>query len=89
MSLDWRDPLLQAVLDDANLSVEVQLWRPAFDPLTAPCWWQWREPCDCPDTGFGRNPHRWNCALTPIWAQTIRDLDIVAAWQGLVEVCDG
>lgn len=28
-------------------------------------------PCDCP-----LNPHhRWNCALTPIWAQTIRDLD--------------
>ena len=27
--------------------------------------------CDCP-----MNPHhRWNCALTPIWAQTIRDQD--------------
>lgn len=26
--------------------------------------------CDCP-----MDPHhRWNCALTPIWAQTIRDL---------------
>ena len=28
-------------------------------------------PCDCP-----MDPHhRWNCALTPIWAQTIRDQD--------------
>lgn len=27
--------------------------------------------CDCP-----RDPyHRWNCPATPIWAQTIRDLD--------------
>lgn len=30
-----------------------------------------RPTCDCP-----MDPHhRWNCALTPIWAQTIRDLD--------------
>lgn len=27
--------------------------------------------CDCPMDPY----HRWNCALTPIWAQTIRDLD--------------
>ncbi|MCV7354470.1 hypothetical protein [Mycolicibacterium fluoranthenivorans] len=27
--------------------------------------------CDCPLDPY----HRWNCALTPIWAQTIRDLD--------------
>lgn len=27
--------------------------------------------CDCP-----RDPyHRWNCPATPLWAQTIRDLD--------------
>ena len=27
--------------------------------------------CDCP-----LDPHhRWNCALTPVWAQTIRELD--------------
>lgn len=26
--------------------------------------------CDCP-----LDPHRWNCARTPIWAQTICDLD--------------
>lgn len=40
----------------------------------------WREvrssffppPCDCP-----MDPHhRWNCALTPVWAQTMRDLDV-------------
>jgi len=28
--------------------------------------------CDC-DLAEGH--HRWNCTLTPIWAQTIRDLD--------------
>lgn len=28
--------------------------------------------CDCPLDPY----HRWNCALTPIWAQTMRDLDI-------------
>jgi hypothetical protein len=27
--------------------------------------------CDCPMDPY----HRWNCALTPIWAQTIRDQD--------------
>ena len=40
--------------------------------------------CDCPKRPSGtrrrdgqppRNPHRWNCTLTPIWAQTIRELD--------------
>ena len=40
------------------------------DPLTLPipsCFVD----CDCP-----LDPHhRWNCALTPIWAQTMRDLD--------------
>ena len=29
-------------------------------------------PCDCPMNPY----HRWNCSLTPIWAQTIRDLDV-------------
>jgi hypothetical protein len=71
----YFDQILTAALGDADLKLEVQLWRPTFDPLTAPCWWQWRPPCDCPDTSFGRNPHRWNCDQTPIWAQTIRDLD--------------
>jgi hypothetical protein len=28
--------------------------------------------CDCDPLGH----HRWNCYMTPIWAQTIRDLDI-------------
>lgn len=27
--------------------------------------------CDCPMDPY----HRWNCAATPIWAQTIRELD--------------
>ncbi len=28
--------------------------------------------CDCP-----LDPHhRWNCALTPVWAQTMRDLNV-------------
>lgn len=26
--------------------------------------------CDCDPAAY----HRWNCALTPIWAQTIREL---------------
>lgn len=43
------------------------------------CGWEWNP--DCPEHG---NPtcdcpmdphHRWNCPLTPIWAQTIRGLD--------------
>ena len=28
--------------------------------------------CDCPLNPY----HRWNCTLTPVWAQTIRDLDV-------------
>lgn len=33
--------------------------------------WLFPPACDCE-----LNPHhRWNCALTPIWAQAIRDLD--------------
>lgn len=27
--------------------------------------------CNCP-----HNHHRWNCPMTPIWAQTIQDLDL-------------
>lgn len=27
--------------------------------------------CDCDLNAY----HRWNCALTPLWAQTMRDLD--------------
>lgn len=28
--------------------------------------------CDCP-----LDPHhRWNCALTPVWAQTMRDMNV-------------
>lgn len=30
--------------------------------------------CDCPVNPFAH--HRWNCDLTPIWAQTMRGLDI-------------
>lgn len=68
--------VMREVFADADLTIHVDLWHRPFDPFVkgAP-WWQWRTPCDCPDTSFGRNPHRWNCALTPIWSQTIRDLD--------------
>lgn len=31
-----------------------------------------RNDCDCGLSAF----HRWNCATTPMWAQTMRDLDI-------------
>lgn len=67
---------IRDTLADLNLAITVHRWfPPGPDPLTASNWWQWRDPCDCPDTTFGRNPHRWNCHLTPTWAQTIRDLD--------------
>ena len=67
---------MRDVLAAADLTIHVDLWHRPFDPFAkgAP-WWQWRTPCDCPDTEFGRNPHRWNCFLTPTWAQTMRDLD--------------
>jgi hypothetical protein len=81
---DWNDPALLAAINDASLSIEVQLWRRTFDPLTAPCWWQWREPCDCDliarERTRTRPRHRWNCALTPIWAQTMRELDVNPLW---------
>lgn len=37
--------------------------------------------CDCPMNPY----HRWNCALTPIWADTMRDLDC-NPWTELHEV---
>lgn len=30
--------------------------------------------CDCPRDSHDSH-HRWNCPATPVWAQTIRDLD--------------
>jgi hypothetical protein len=38
-------------------------WRRDIRPILTPC--------DCPLDPY----HRWNCPLTPIWAQTMRDLD--------------
>lgn len=68
--------LMQEMLVDADLSVNVELWYRRVDYLTEPGWWHWRPPCACPSTGtFGRYPHRWDCELTPIWAQTVRDYD--------------
>jgi hypothetical protein len=38
------------------------------DPLGPAFGWIYHARCDCP-----RGPHhRWNCTLTPIWAQTVR-----------------
>lgn len=48
------------------------------DPLSSQPVPQWAEDCDCPHIGAAdgmRVRHRWNCTLTPIWAQTMRDLD--------------
>lgn len=71
MSFDWSD-----VFSDPGLTVTCHLWLPPGpDPLTASNWWAFREPCDCPETSFGRNPHRWDCEQTPAWMQTIRDLE--------------
>lgn len=44
---------------------------PAPCPRCGDPWCIYCEECDCP-----MDPHhRWNCALTPIWAHTIRELD--------------
>lgn len=69
-------------ISDDELSFTAQTWVQPFDPLTAPCWWQWREPCDCPGTTFGRNPHRWSCPLTPAWRNTVLEtfLDPTNSW---------
>lgn len=46
------------------------------DPLTCALWHlvveerAWDD-CDCDPAAH----HRWNCHTTPVWAQTIRDLD--------------
>lgn len=53
------------VLADADLTLTV-------DALN--CWPPPRGRCDCV-VYRRRERHRWNCALTPTWAQTIRDLD--------------
>lgn len=54
---------LSGILKDAALTLTV-------DALNNPLWAH-RAGCDC--TGMH---HRWNCPMTPIWAQTMRDLDI-------------
>lgn len=41
------------------------------DPLTHGHVPGWAHGCDCPLDPY----HRWNCPLTPTWAQTMRDLD--------------
>lgn len=67
---------VMAQLPDGALQVTVELWHRRIDYLTAPGWWHWRPPCHrCGDTSFRRRPHRWDCEQTPIWAQTVRDLD--------------
>lgn len=43
-------------------------WKIAVDSVLPLLPW----PCDCDPFEH----HRWNCATTPIWAQTIRDLDV-------------
>lgn len=49
----------------SHLEATLRRWMPG-NPAPEPCLI-----CDCP-----MDPHhRWNCALTPIWAQTIRDLN--------------
>lgn len=70
MKLDWSEILNP----DDDLTITCHLWLPSRpDPLTVSNWWAFRDPCDCPDTSFGRNPHLWDCPQTPIWMQTIHD----------------
>lgn len=74
--MDWSSEPLASLLADADLSVTMQVWVPPLpDPLTVSNWWTYREPCDCPDTSFGRRPHGWDCEQTPIYAQLMRDID--------------
>lgn len=61
---------LAAACDDAfggllGLSVLGDAFRAAWQQIRP------RPTCDCP-----LDPHhRWNCPLTPLWAQTMRDRD--------------
>lgn len=53
---------MSAIFDDqAPTTITYRRWLPG----------EQTPDCDCP-----LDPHhRWNCRMTPIWAQTIRDLD--------------
>ncbi|MCX2931374.1 hypothetical protein ORI20_13905 [Mycobacterium sp. CVI_P3] len=68
---------LKDLLGESDLKIHVELWHHRVDAFAkgAP-WWQWRTPCDCPDTSFGRNPHLWSCPLTPAWWRTA-----LSTWQ--------
>lgn len=69
------DIISQLPADQLPKPITVALWHPRPDYLTDSGWWHWRPQCPCGDTSFGRRPHRWDCDQTPIWAQTVRDLD--------------
>tara|TARA_B100000519_G_C14089628_1_gene365658 strand:+ start:118 stop:456 length:339 start_codon:yes stop_codon:yes gene_type:complete len=60
------DPIV--ITDLMRLLAAVEFVDDALGDRPVP---QWAMDCDCP-----LNPHhRWNCTLTPIWAQTMRELD--------------
>lgn len=67
----------------------IEAYAQAFDALLIPgrgdvlrdAWrdiktWLLPPLCDCPMDPYHDPYHRWNCPLTPLWAQTIRDLDV-------------
>ena len=69
-------PVEALIVGDAYIAAHAELYDSIIAGLgdALRCAWEAIRPkplCDCPMDPY----HRWNCALTPIWAQTIRDLD--------------
>ena len=47
------------------------------DPLGHPWVPSWAQGCDC----LLDPHHRWNCALTPVWAQTMRPWTVIKPYE--------
>ncbi len=74
----WPARMAVEMLAAADAAIEsyAELWESIFPGSSFIVLDAWRAVrpapmCDCPMDPY----HRWNCVLTPIWAQTIRDLD--------------
>lgn len=71
------DQVLTSLLDTPTQIMQAAIrahWLAAVGP-------RW---CDCPHEPH----HRWNCRMTPIWAQTIRDLD-TNPWTVITRATEG
>lgn len=90
----WPTRVAAEMLAAADAAIEsyVELWDSLFPGsgfIIRDAWYSVRPKptCDCPMDPY----HRWNCALTPIWAQTIRDLDtnpwtVIKPWDLAVSI---